>query len=119
MQQQPQQQQPQTQQIVGPPANLSPTPRNLHTLWHEYEFGIGGNKAAKYFTPHERGQVKDKYTRRKVIWDCILRQINRSIPYNIAIDRIYQVYGENSTVTNIINRMRKDKKDNNLHVTLH
>ena len=42
----------------------------------EYEFGSGGNKAAKLFTIAERGAVKHKYTRRKVVWDCIQRQIN-------------------------------------------
>ena len=84
----------------------------------EYEFGCGENKAAKYFTSRERGKVKDKYTRRKVFWDCIQRQINRGISFNVTIDRIYQVYGQEKSVTRIINEMRKDKKDNNLHVSL-
>ena len=113
--QQNQQQQPQLPR--GPPAELSKV-KNLYELWHEYEFGIGGNKAAKYFTSQERGQVKDKYTRRKVIWDCVVRQTNRGITYNVAIDRIYQVYGPEKSVTQIINAMRTDRKNNNLHISL-
>ncbi|KAI2497750.1 hypothetical protein MHU86_16745 [Fragilaria crotonensis] len=30
-------------------ATLMPTPRSLHDLWQEYEFGVGGRKAAKLF----------------------------------------------------------------------
>jgi len=117
-QQQQQQEQQPPQQQAGPPANLSPTPRNLHMLWQEWEHGIGGNKAAKLFTPEERGRVKHKYCRRRVIWKCIERQIARSVSYNVAIDRIYQVYGESATVTSIINKTKKDNKDGNLHVCL-
>jgi hypothetical protein len=32
---------------AGPRATLSPHPRSIHTSWQEYEFGIGGRKAAK------------------------------------------------------------------------
>jgi hypothetical protein len=40
--------------VVGS-ATLSPNPRTLHLLWHEYEFGISGRKPAKNFTEQERG----------------------------------------------------------------
>ena len=46
-------------------ATLSPNPRLVHTLWQEYEFGIGGRKAVKDFTAAERGQVKYTYHRRR------------------------------------------------------
>ena len=36
-------------------AVLSPLPRNLHVLWLEWTNGIGGRKAARLFTPQERG----------------------------------------------------------------
>ncbi len=49
-------------------ASLSPNPRTLYDLWREYEVGIGGRKAAKLFSYSERGKVKHKYSRRKVIW---------------------------------------------------
>jgi hypothetical protein len=58
-------------------ATLSPTPRTLHELWQEYEFGIGGRKAAKDFTAQDCGQVKHRYTRRKVVWDNIAGKIIR------------------------------------------
>jgi hypothetical protein len=48
-------------------ARLSPNPRNLHTLWQEYEFGFGGRKPAKDFMAEERGRVKYSYHRRKVV----------------------------------------------------
>ena len=101
----------------GPPAKLYKV-RNLYELWQEYEFGMGGNKAAKLFTAEERGRVKHKYTRRKVVWDCIKRQTSRGVHYNVAIDRIYTVYGQNQPVTRIINRMRVDKRNNNMHVSI-
>ena len=38
-----------------PPATLSSIPKTLHDLWDEYQVGIGGRKASKDFTFHERG----------------------------------------------------------------
>ena len=52
-------------------AKLSKCPKNLHLLWREYEFGLDGQKAAKNFTPEERGKNKFSYSRRKVFWDAI------------------------------------------------
>jgi hypothetical protein len=52
-------------------STLSPTPRTLYILWQEYEFGIGGRRPARLFTPAERGKVKYSYYRRKVVWDVI------------------------------------------------
>jgi hypothetical protein len=56
---------------AGPRATLSPHPRSIHTLWQEYEFGIGGRKSVKHFTAAEQGKVKYNYHRRKVVWDTI------------------------------------------------
>ena len=56
---------------AGPAATLLPHPRSIHSLWTEYEFGIGGRKAAKDFTAAERGRVKYTYHRRKVVWDAV------------------------------------------------
>ena len=36
-------------------ALLSKAPRDLYRLWDEYEFGLYGRKAARRFTPEERG----------------------------------------------------------------
>lgn len=56
-------------------AMLSRSPRTLHTLWNEYEFGLANRKAAKDFTAAERGQVKYNYHRRKVLWDKVAEMV--------------------------------------------
>mgnify|MGYP003512971962 FL=1 len=56
---------------VGFLAELCLCPRTLYDLWQEYQYGLGGRKPAKYFTPTERGKVKHKYSRRKVVWETI------------------------------------------------
>ncbi len=53
-------------------ADLSPTPRDLYVLWDKYQFGIGGRKPARLFTRTEKGAVKHKYHRRRVIGDLSL-----------------------------------------------
>jgi seryl-tRNA synthetase len=44
-------------EVVGPDATLSKVPKNLFLLWQEHMQGIGGRKAAKDFTPAERGKT--------------------------------------------------------------
>jgi Transcriptional activator of glycolytic enzymes. len=92
--------------------SLLPNPRDLFTLWQEYEFSVGGRKPAKDFTTRvePRGQVKLKYSRRKVIWECISKLIRSGYSADTAIDKIYNTYGRRSSVTTIINRMRDDAK---------
>ena len=70
------------------------------------------------FTPHERGRVKHKYHRRKIIWDIINGLVRSGMTSNVAIDRIYQVYGRNQTVTTIINRLKIDRRNNTVHQLL-
>jgi len=84
---------------------LSPKPCNLYELWKEYEHGIGGRKAAKDFSPWERGRVKSVYTRRLVIWDEISRLVRAGDTHLVAIDRIYQAYGRSLSVTAIHNKI--------------
>jgi hypothetical protein len=92
-------------------ATLAPHPRNLHVLWQEYEYGIGGRKPAKDFTAAERGKVKYGYHRRKVVWDVISLRVRAGDSAQIAVDRIYDIYGgAGSTVSSIINRMRRDRQ---------
>jgi hypothetical protein len=102
----------------GGVATLSPTPRDLYILWHEYQHGIGGRKAARLFTPHERGLAKHKYTRRKVVWQTVERLVRGGLQANVAIDRIYQAHGRELNVTRIINRMRTDRKNRTVPATL-
>ena len=94
-------------------STLSPTPRTLFILWQEYEFGIGGRKPARLFTPAERGKVKYSYHRRKVVWDVIASLVRAGDTAQVAIDRIYEVYGAAMTVSHIINMMRRDRRTYN------
>ena len=47
-----------TQQTSVARATLSKCPRTLYVLWQEYEFGLAGQKPAKYFASDERGRNK-------------------------------------------------------------
>jgi len=103
---------------VSPRAELSPTPRTLGVLWQEWTDGIAGRKAARLFTREERGKVKHKYHRRKIVWDRIRLLINAGYTAQVACDRIYGVYGLSATVTAIINGLKKDIRNNTLHEDL-
>ncbi|KAL3763929.1 LOW QUALITY PROTEIN: hypothetical protein ACHAW5_008367 [Stephanodiscus triporus] len=61
------------------PANLCKCPKNLYVLWAEFESGVGGNKPARLFTASERGKVKFKYCRRKIVWDVIDNLVRRGL----------------------------------------
>ena len=91
-------------------SELSKAPRTLFDLWAEYAFGIGGNKAAKDFTAHERGKNRFAYCRRKVVWDCISLHVHAGYNAATAIDRIMECYGKNQNVSAIIKLMVQDKK---------
>jgi hypothetical protein len=95
--------------LVANAATLSRNPRTLYLLWHEFEFGIGGRKAAREFTAVERGRAKYAYHRRKVVWDKIAEKIRAGWTANTAIDAIYNHYGRGTSVTIIINTMRRDR----------
>lgn len=96
--------------VGGGVAALSKSPRTLLALWEEYQVGIGGRKPARLFTAPERGKVKYKYTRRKVVWATIDRLVRGGLTSAVAIDRIYTVYGRDLSVTKIINRMLQDRR---------
>lgn len=92
-------------------ARLSKCPKDLYTLWKEFEFGIRGNKPAKLFTRRERGAQKAVYSRRKLFWDLVLKLLKKGHTSDTAIDRIYAVYGRNLAVTNILQQLRLSKKN--------
>lgn len=92
--------------------------RSLHHLWDEYSVGLGGNKPAKLFTPAERGRCKFTYSRRKLFWDLCCRLIRSGLDAQLAIDRIYAVYGPNKPVTDIIKAIRLSKKNGSWHPSL-
>ena len=105
--------------VGAAPAVLSPTPRNLFELWQEYQVGIGGRKAARLFTSRERGgKSKYKYHRRLVIWRVISGLVRGGMTADAAIDSIYAIYGHQTNVTIIINRIRKQKNDGTLNPNL-
>jgi hypothetical protein len=95
-------------------ASLSPTPRSLYDLWVEYQTGIGGRKPARDFTARERGLDKYRYYRRKLVWDIVSNLVNAGIIARVAIDRIYNHYGANRSVTRIINDIMRDKRNGGL-----
>lgn len=92
-------------------AKLSPHPRTLLLLWHEYLYGLEGNKPAKDFTPAERGRVKFKFSRRKCFWAVMARLINAGFTELAGIDKIHQAYGANLSVTAILNKLQRDKRN--------
>jgi hypothetical protein len=96
-------------------ATLMPTPRSLHDLWQEYHHGVGGRKAARLFSYSERGRSKHRYSRRKVVWDLVSSLVRMGDTAETAIDKIYAVYGGQTSVTNIINGLKRDKKDGTLN----
>jgi hypothetical protein len=83
-----------------------------------YQTGIGGRNPARLFSRQERGKVKHKYHRRKVAWDCIATLVRDGVTVTVAIDRIYEVYGANTNVTRIINRMKQDRQAGTVHPSL-
>ena len=88
---------------------LSKHPKDLYSLWQEYQFGIEGRKAARKFSIKERGRNPFTYNRRKIVWDKILELIRHGHSHLTAIDQIYETYGRDATVTTIINRLRSDR----------
>mmetsp|Transcript_18178 Transcript_18178/g.44991 ORF Transcript_18178/g.44991 Transcript_18178/m.44991 type:complete len:169 (+) Transcript_18178:453-959(+) len=90
----------------------SQCPRDLFELWKEYKSGLHGNTPAEQFTTAERNdpKVKGKYTRRKVVWECIERLIRKGCTANEAILKIYECYGKVTSVNTIIDVMLRDRK---------
>jgi hypothetical protein len=99
------------------PADLSPTPRTLHLLWDEYEQGIGTQSSTTFFKRGER-ESQTHESPKKVVWDCIAALVRAGFTSQVTIDRVYQVYGENTTVTRIINRMKADRQAGMVHPSL-
>ncbi|ETO62385.1 hypothetical protein F444_19686 [Phytophthora nicotianae P1976] len=66
---------------------LSKRPKDLYELWGEYEFGLNGMKAAREYTAAERGANND-----------------------VAVDRIYAIFGRQLPVTSILLALRRDKQ---------
>jgi Transcriptional activator of glycolytic enzymes len=96
--------------VEAEPATLIKNPRTIDELWAEYQFGIGGRKPARLFTRGERGKVKYNYYRRNIVWEVIARLVRAGETAQTAIDRIRIVYGQSSSVTVIVNKMKADRR---------
>ena len=92
---------------------LKKNPKCLHTLWMEYEFGLGGKKAAKMFTASERGRCKYSYCNRLVFWKKISEMVRAGWNSTAAIEKVTTQYGSNLSVTKVLSQMRKDKTSEN------
>ena len=96
-------------------SKLSRCPRDLHSLWHEYEFGHGGSKPAREYTAVERGANKFAYSRRKVFWDAMDVLIRKGYTSDRAIDKLYTTYGLRTSVTKILSDMRRHRQRGENH----
>ena len=101
----------QQDQEQRPPASLSKNPRSLYTLWHEFDFGIAGTKPAKFFSSRDRGANRFTYSKRKTFWDLVVKMVDRGRSANDAIDYIYRYYGFKESVSNIIKKLQKERKE--------
>ena len=91
-------------------ALLSRSPSDLYVLWREYEFGIDSqHKAAKNFTRHERGKIRQQFSFRNRYWQIVATLVRRGHSAFDAIDLILQKYGHHSSVTKIIRAIAADK----------
>lgn len=101
------------------PAILVKNPKSVHELWTEYQFGVAGSKAAKDFTPAERGKAKSTYCRRKRVWDVVAALVRAGHTAPMAIDLIYSTYGRALTVNQIIDKIVKETKNGaQIHMNL-
>ena len=93
--------------------SVTPTnnPRSLHLLWQDYKFGINDKKPAERFTREERNKKenKQKYYHRNPFSQTIARLVRGGLTSEVAIERIYSVYGYNSSTNKIMTAMVKDK----------
>ncbi|KUF97585.1 hypothetical protein AM588_10007964 [Phytophthora nicotianae] len=89
---------------------LSKRPKDLYELWGEYEFGLNGVKAAREYTAAERGANKFAYSRRKIFWDVVATMVRAGYSSDVAVDRIYAIFGRQLPVTSILLALRRDKQ---------
>jgi hypothetical protein len=89
---------------------LSKCPRDLWVLWKDWDQGLGGENSAKAFTPAKRGANKFSFSRQKVFWDTVKGMIRRGQTADMAINNVYQVYRWNHSVTQILKRMKDDRR---------
>ena len=99
-------------------AFLLERPRSLAEIWQEYDTGVNGNKAARLFTPAERGRVRKKYSRRNLAWSRIEAGIRAGRGHQEAIDELYSQYGASCTVTQILNKISAENNARRLNALI-
>lgn len=95
------------------PARLSKRPATLSEVWTEFKVGLHGNKPAEQFTMKERNadlSTKQKFQNRSKIWKVINRLIKSGCTAEEACGKIYQAYGHNMSVTNIVKGIIADER---------
>ncbi|KAL7540543.1 hypothetical protein ACHAWF_008540 [Thalassiosira exigua] len=96
------------------PARLCDRPSSLMMLWQEYKVGVNGNKPAEQFTRAEKADrtngTRQKYHDRRNIWKLIEKLVKDGFTAEVAINKIHQVYGYNTSITKIIKGIVADKK---------
>lgn len=104
--------------VMTSPAFLMANPKSLYNVWNRFQNGVGRRKPARLSSDAERGRVKLKYSRQKVIWEVVQNMVSLGHSANQTSYRICQVYGPQTIVTDIINRLRKDKNNGTLNPNL-
>ena len=72
-------------------SSLSPNTKNLNILWNDYEVVLVGKKTEKVFSTLERGQVKENYSKRKVVWDVVSYLVLAGQSSNTVTKNIYSI----------------------------
>ena len=98
-----------TRQIQDSRAVLCKQPLSLHVVWHEYEFGVGGKKAAKLFTHEERGRNKFTYCLRKPFWELVEDMMRHGYNHSTAIEKIEDEH-RNMTVTATLQEINRSRR---------
>jgi hypothetical protein len=62
--------------------------------------------------------MKHKFHRRKLVWSMVCGLVQVGLTVDTAIDQIYSVYGQQTSVTNIINGIKRDSKAGTLNPNL-
>ena len=93
-------------------ATLSALPSHLLIMWREYTFGLARRKPARLFTTAERNrkEIRQKYYRWNVIWQCMDRLVRAGRTPERAADELYRIYGHKTPVTWISELIVQDKK---------
>jgi hypothetical protein len=94
----------------SPPPRLSSRPKDLYELYREYQFGVGGMKAARFFTAAERGMCRYTYSLRLGFWKIVDSLIRKGHTADTAVDSVYAAYGASLPVVTILRSIREDKK---------